>query len=249
MKIHKFSCLVIFISFVISSCSKILSKEDDNIRINKKIEISNITKIHAESLFHIELIQDNQEYILATGNQDQLDKLIIHTEGSTSFLSHDYKSLVQNNEPIHLEIHIKDITYIQINAPVNILGSELISTDKLSILVEGESELVEMGLNLNCQELSFHVKGNVSAKYQFRGECPKAKYVLNGTSNLIASDFKNQNIHITQNGIGEAFLYAEEKITANIYSSGNMYYKGNPEITIKRVKINNQSPTAKLAPL
>ena len=247
MKTYTLFILLTITSIVSTSCSDIFGGDDE--LISKRIEMSDVTKIQVKSIFHIELIQDDGEYILATASQNQLDKLSIHTENNSVFLKHNYNNFITKNTPIKVEVHLKDITNILVESPANIINKNVITTNKLDILVTEKSELVEMDLNLKCETLSFHVKGSVSGKYQFKGECPHANYTLNGTTNIMALDFKNQNITIAQNSIGEAHIFAEKKITATIYSSGDIYYKGNPDITIKRVQINNQSPTAQLIPL
>jgi len=249
MKKHTFYLFLALISFLSSSCSDFLFWENEDEQINETIEISKINKIQIESIFYIELVQDTEEYIIATGTKDQLNKLEIYSKDNTSILKHSYNNLVKNYTPIKLEIHIKAISHIHISSPANITNTKFISTDNLSILVTEDSELVEMNLNLNCKTLSFHVKGSVNGEYHFKGECPNANYVLNGTTNIMALEFKSQNIDIAQNSIGEAHIFAEKKITANIYSYGNIYYKGDPEIIENRIQINNQSPTAKLIPL
>ena len=247
MKTYKFYFIIAVISFLSSSCSDFILGEDE--RIDKTIEISDINKIQIESVFYIELVQDTAEYIIATGSQSQLKELKILGKDNTCSLEHNYTSLVKNYTPINLEIHLKDIKTITVKSPSNISNTETINIDGIDIYVTADTELVEMNLNLNCQKLSLDVRGGVSGKFEFKGECTKASYVINGTTNIEATDFKTQNTSIGQNSIGEVYLFAEQKITATIYSFGNIYYKGNPEIEIKRVQINNQSPTAELIPI
>ncbi|MRT93743.1 DUF2807 domain-containing protein [Ancylomarina sp. 16SWW S1-10-2] len=247
MKTHTFYFIIAVISFLSSSCSDLILGDDE--RIDRTIEISDINKIQIESVFYIELVQDTEEYIIATGSEDQLDKLKIRSEGNTSFLEHNYTNLLKNYTPINLEIHLKDIKTITVQSPSNISNTEIMNINNLDIYVIYGTELVEMNLNLNCEKLTLDVRGGVNGKFEFKGECPEASYVINGATNIEATDFKTQNTSIGQNSIGEAYLFAEQKIKATIYSFGNIYYKGNPEIVINRVQINNQSPTAELIPI
>lgn len=96
--------------------------------------------------------------------------------------------------------------------------------------------------------MKFFSHGSVSGKYEFSGNCPKAIYTLNGITNLHASDLLCRTITLGQNGIGEAHVWAQEKLNVTIYNIGNIYYKGNPTININRKQVNNQSPTAKVLP-
>lgn len=246
MKTHKLYILLALISFLSSSCSNFLFWEGEDERVNRTIEIANIEKIQIESIFYIELIQDEEEYIIATGSEDQLDKLKINSVENTFLFRHDYNNLVKNYTPIKLEIHLKDINYILVQSPSNISNSETMNINNIDIYITEKSELVEMDLNLNCKKLFLDVRGGVNGRFEFKGECPNASYVLNGATNIMALELKSQNVDIAQNSIGEAYLFAEKKITAKIYNFGNIYYKGNPEIVENRIQINNQSPTAKL---
>lgn len=241
--------LLLGILIISPSCSDLMLWEKDEARINKELKISTFNQINIENLFDIELIQDSQEYIIATGTQAQLNELELQNKNDILYLKHNYSSLTRNFEHIKLEIHLKTINTIKIEAPANITSQSTLILDKLSIEVIAKAELVEMDLELNCNKLLFHSYGSAVGGYKFSGECPNTSYTLNGVTNILASNFRNQNINIAQNGIGEAHIYAENKISATIYNSGNIYYKGNPKtIELKRIQINNQKPTSKLIP-
>lgn len=225
MKTHKLYILLALISFLSSSCSNFLFWEGEDERVNRTIEIANIEKIQIESIFYIELIQDEEEYIIATGSEDQLDKLKISSVENTFLFRHDYNNLVKNYTPIKLEIHLKHINSIHINSPSNISSRKPIFGDKLHILITEKSELAEMDLNLNCNALSFHVKGSVNGKYKFKGECPNASYVLNGATNIMALELKSQNVDIAQNSIGEAYLFAEKRLLQKFTTLGTYITK------------------------
>ncbi len=243
MKTHLYYFFIVSLS-LLSSCSNFLFEDDD--LVNQTLDVPNIHKIQVENIFNIELIQDTVEYIIATGTKNQLKKLDVSSKDNTYSLKQSYNNLLKNYSPIKLEIHFKNINDILINSPVNISNTETLNLNNLNILVLEEAELVEMDLNLDCKKLIFHVKGTVSGLYKFKGECPSASYTLNGTTNLMALDFKSQNINIAQNSIGEAHLFAEKTLNATIYNFGDIYYKGQPVITEKRIQINNQSPTAEI---
>jgi len=234
---------------VLSSCSDLILWEKDDDRISQELEISNFNQINIENLFDIELIQDSLEYIIVTASQGQLDELRVQNESEILSLKHNYSSLTQNLDRIKLEIHLKTIKTIKIKAPANIISRGALTLNQLSIDIDAKAELVEMDLELSCNKLLFHSFGSAIGGYKFWGECANASYILNGVTNIMASNFKSQNINIAQNGIGEAHINAKDKITATIYNSGNIYYKGNPKIIeIQRIQINNQKPTSKLIP-
>ena len=122
----------------------------------------------------------------------------------------------------------------------------LINGEHLYVDITTEAELVEMDLQLNCQSLKFHSHGSVSGGFTFSGTCDIANYTLNGVTNILATDLKSQEVSIGQNGIGDAHVWVENMLNVTIYNSGNIYYKGNPEITIERIQVNNQNATGQV---
>jgi len=234
---------------LLPSCSDLMFWETDDIRISQELEISDFNQINIGNLFDIELIQDSQEYVIATGSHGQLDELRVQKKDKILYLKHDYSSLTKNFKRIKLEIHFKTLNSLMVKAPSNIISQGVITLNDFIIDIAAEAQLVEMDIELNCDYLFFHTYGSVVGGYKLRGKCPDIRYRINGTTNIMASNLINQSVLIEQNSIGEVHLYAENKITAIIYNSGNIYYKGNPKtIEIKRIQINNQNPSGKLIP-
>ncbi|MBL4561840.1 MAG: DUF2807 domain-containing protein, partial [Labilibaculum sp.] len=158
------------------------------------------------------------------------------------------KNNLKNFDLIEVEIHLKEFKIITADAPAYYSSIGELSGNRLDIDVTSESELVEMKLDLNYDILDFHSFGTVTGGYELTGLCPTANYVLNGIINIKASELQSTNVNLAQNGIGEAHVWVKNELKVTIYSSGDMYYKGDPVVTINRVQVNNQSPTAKVIP-
>ena len=243
-KIYIFLLLI----FTLCSCDALNPFEKDGEYIEKRIELAGVSSIQNNNIFKIILIEDDDEYVLLKGGLNIISKVAIEIKDNKVTLDHSHKNNFTNYNLIVAEFHLKEFKKIRTETPSNYSTQGTISGDILDIDIISESELVEMKLNLNYNKLDFHTYGSVAGGYEFIGACTEANYVLNGIINIKASELQTANTNIAQNGIGEAHVWVENKLSVTIYSSGNMYYKGNPEISINRVQVNNQSPTAKVLP-
>ncbi|MFA9370262.1 MAG: GIN domain-containing protein [Labilibaculum antarcticum] len=233
---------------IFCSCSQLNLFEEEGDYTETRFEFTAITQIKNLNTFTIEIVQDDEEYLLLKGGENVLKEATISFSDQEIILDHQYQNWTRNYDLITAEIHLKDLQTITIDSPAEISSNGTLNGDNLYIDITADAELVEMNLNLDYTSMTFHSHGSVSGGYEFAGICPLANYTLNGITNIKSSSLKSQTISLGQNGIGEAHVWAEEKLNVTIYNIGNIYYKGNPEVKITKVQVNNQSPTAKVLP-
>lgn len=233
---------------IFCSCSKLNLFEKEGNYTKTRYELTAITQIKNLNTFNIEIVQDEEEYLLLKGGENVLKKASVSFSDQEIILDHQYQNWTRNYDLITAEIHLKDLLTITIDSPAKISNSGTLNGDNLYIDITADAELVEMNLNLNYATMKFHSHGSVSGGYEFAGICPLANYTLNGITNIKSSGLQSKTISLVQNGIGEAHVWAEKKLNITIYNIGDIYYKENPEIEITRVQVNNQSPTAKVLP-
>lgn len=238
--------ILLLLLFVITSCETLNPFEKDGDYIEKRIELTDVSSIHSKNIFKVTLIEDEDEYLILKGGENIVSKVSVQVNNQDASIDHNHKNNFRNFDLIEAEFHVKGLEKITIDAPANYASIGKISGNRLDIDITSVSELVEMNLELDYKILDFHSFGTVAGGYEFTGECPTASYILNGIINIQASQLHSNDVKLVQNGIGEAHVWAENSLDVTIYSSGDMYYKGNPEISINRIQVNNQSPTAKV---
>lgn len=243
---RKVNILIIAILLCITACSSFNPFEEEGDYTEKRVELNGITAIENLNTFQMVFIQDEEEFIFLKGGENLISKTEIVSDNNVLKINHSYGNNTRNFDLITAEIHLKNLTTITCSAPANISNKNTLAGNHLDIIITSESELVEMSLNLDYESLKFHSYGNACGGYEFSGTCPETNYILNGVININASNLRNENTILAQNGIGEAHVWATNSLNITIYSSGDIYYKGNPEIAITRVQVNNQNPVAKV---
>ncbi|GAB7086778.1 GIN domain-containing protein [Marinifilum fragile] len=240
------SLLIILTTFCLSSCSSFNPFESEGEYIEKRIDINGVSAIENLNTFQIQIIQDDEEFIVLKGGENLISKTNVKVADQQLIIDHSYNNKARNFDLITAEVHLKEVNKITCSAPANISSINELSGNHLDIIVYSESQLVEMNLNLEYDSMKFHSLGSATGGYKFSGICPNAHYILNGVINIKAGSLQSNNITLAQNGIGEAHVWAKDKLSVSIYSSGNIYYTGTPEISVKRVQVNNQNPTGKV---
>ena len=239
----------IYILFLIvfTSCNFINPFHDEGKNIETVIELDDFTQIEIHNIFNIEIVEDSESYILYKGGERILDEMTYSSLSGILNLDHSFMNWTKNLKIPTLEIHMPLLEGIDLYASGSIKSLNQLTGDNLSIDVHEASDTYEIDLNIDYNSLRFHSQGSVGGTLNISGTCTKSGYVLNGSANVQASELKSKDVTVTHNSLGDAHIYAEDKISVTFYKPGDLYYKGNPaDIEVKYVQINNQVASGKL---
>lgn len=237
----------ILVLIILGSCNFITPFNDEGKNIETVIELDDFTQIEIHNIFNIEIIEDTEHYILYKGGERILDETTYSSLSGILKLDHSFMNWTKNLKVPTLEIHITELEGIDLYASGSIKSLNQLTGDKIFIDVHESANTYEIDLNINYNHLRFHSKGSVAGTFAIEGSCPTTIYTLNGSTNIQASELISKEVNVAQNSLGNAHIYAEDKLTVTFYKSGDLYYKGNPKtIEVKYVQINNQDASGKL---
>ena len=66
------------------------------------------------------------------------------------------------------------------------------------------------------------------------GKCTEAEYHIAGSGDINATELKVENVNARISGSGSIRCYATENLTGGVSGSGNVAYKGNPQINFSK---------------
>jgi len=69
------------------------------------------------------------------------------------------------------------------------------------------------------------------------GSAPELKIELSGVGNINAQNYNVENITITHSGVGNAKVWAVNSLRGTLSGVGNILYKGNPTINVRRIGV------------
>ena len=239
----------IYILFLIvfTSCNFINPFHDEGKSIETIIELDDFTQIEIHNIFNIEIVEDSESYILYKGGERILDEMTYSSLSGTLKLDHSFMNWTKNLKIPTLEIHMPLLEGIDLYASGSIKSLNQLTGDNIFIAVHEASDTYEIELKIDYNSLRFHSQGSIGGTFAASGICPKSVYTLNGSTNLQAYKLDSKEANVIHNSLGNAYVYAQDKLSVTFYKSGNLYYKGDPEeIDIKYDQINNQNASGQL---
>lgn len=228
------------------SCDTLNPFEKEGKYTEKVFEFEEIQSIRNKNNFKILIIEDDSDFLILKGGENKIKKCEVNYKNGVVTINHSYKNQLRNYGLIAAEVHVSNLTNITIDAPANIISENTLNGENISIDIASKSELVELDLKLNFASMKFHSRGSASGGYHFSGSCIKANYIMNGITNIFANNLESTEVSIAQNGIGDAHVWTKQSLNVTIYNSGDIYYKGTPDISVKYIQVNNQNATGKV---
>ena len=213
---------------LLASCQKILFSEEE---ITREIPLEDFSAAEIRGVFNIILIQDSTDRLVITGKNDirSIDAFI---ENGILKVS-DPVIMSFNTKRNTMAIHFTSLESLTAFNPVNITNVDTIRADMFTF--SAIVEIAEVNLVVDCNTLQA-VSANTLGHFNLSG---KTGYCFIATwygCSFLAGDLTCRQAEIMHESVGDVYINATETITAYIRGPGNIYYHGDPAITVAEKK-------------
>ncbi|MGB0977512.1 MAG: GIN domain-containing protein [Prolixibacteraceae bacterium] len=89
-------------------------------------------------------------------------------------------------------------------------------------------------LDLTLLTKTFKINKNGSGNVAIKGKTYESNITGHGSGDITAKNFKSMISNITLSGSGSMSVYAKERLGGVVSSSGNLYYRGAPELKVQK---------------
>ncbi len=228
MRLPKFLLIIIGLILSCSSdnqwdCIKSTGQITTEFRYTKpfyKIEVHNKTEveIYIDSINKIEITAGkNLIPKIETEQKDSL--LIIKNMNRCNFMRDPHHKII-------VKVYLPKLVSIHQHGYGNILLKDTITTDSISVFNEGNGDIhlltrTKVILGASYAAGDIYLDGSTDFFY----------YHFNGSNFLFAKNLHiKEYAYISNYSIGDGYIYSTKWIEGELRSSGNLYYKGNPQI-------------------
>jgi len=137
------------------------------------------------------------------------------------------KSKISNlgSDEIKLYITVKDLQNIDIEGGVYLSSPEYLNLKNLNIDVAGSAFI---NMKINAEEIRAKASGGVNM--EFDGKTDRFYAVTEGAGNIDADHLESKEVECRVSGVGNASVFATEKLKATVEGVGKIGYRGDPEI-------------------
>jgi hypothetical protein len=216
---------------VLTSCHNFNKTVKGNGDITKESrEIGNITKIKIEGGIDVELRQGSPSVKVEA--DDNLQSYVITREehGWLVIKTKDHVNL-KSDHTVKVYVSADMISAIRIAGSSNLVATGKFSgAEKMDIDVAGSGEVA---IEVNTPKVMVNIAG--SGKVTLTGDTRDADVDIAGSATYDAMNLLTENTNISMAGSGDATVFADISLKADLVGSGNVSYRG--KATVKTSSI------------
>jgi len=191
--------------------------------VDKDYDVEDFTRIKFEGAYNVKLIQGDKPSVVMSTTPQLQDKVRIRVEDGELHI----KSKISNlgSDEIKLYITVKDLQNIDIEGGVYLSSPEYLNLKNLNIDVAGSAFI---NMKINAEEIRAKASGGVNM--EFDGKTDRFYAVTEGAGNIDADHLESKEVECRVSGVGNASVFATEKLKATVEGVGKIGYRGDPEI-------------------
>ena len=228
------NCIRIVIVFalasMISSCEYVEGIYKDGSLIEKEVLIKTFEKIRIETPVDLILEQSYEEHARISGFDFKVEDLQFQVENFELIISSKTTAYTRKDQMPTVIIPVESLVSISVNAPSEISSSNELILDNLLLAINGRGTYTNSNLKIDCQRLSIAAYGENLGTHIATGQTKTLFLTMEGLANTEASGLLAQIVTINQRSLKSSNVSAADKLKVNMYSSGNVFFDGDPEL-------------------
>lgn len=189
------------------------------------------------------LYPDTTESLRLYGGKNLLPGILVKQTDSVLILRNDNAcNWVRDfSKPLEAHLHIKGLKELHYSGQGNIQTMQALDTDRLQMFVDyGNGDI---DLEIHTQNLVLNFASGTS-DLVLRGSAGYLGVYAGAYGRLDTRDMHGTHVYINHSSINDLFVQAEKVLDVELNEIGNIYYVGNPQVTILK-----QTGSGKVKPL
>jgi hypothetical protein len=231
------SCVInVFLSILaLQGCNyvEVLYREDETIEIEAWIGDFNTITVNEEIALVLE--QTNDQIAVISGLDYKVNNLKLTIEDQELLIEPREPTYNRKDQIITLYLPVKNLQRITLNRPTLLSSANELLLDNFALVVNGPRVYSESDLKLRGKSITIAAFGKNSGHHILEGSTDDLRLTMEGLAWTDASQLIATNVTVTQRSLKSSFVHAADELTVNMYSSGNVYYSGNPILHFKTV--------------
>jgi len=222
--------ITFFISLIFQRCDylEILYKEDEIITVDEWID--EFEEIQVDIPIELILEQSSDQIAEITGFEFKVNNLKLTVENKTLIIDEKDFMLNRKDQLITVKLTVQNLKRITLNEPTILSTSGELALEKFTMIVNGPGTYSETNLLLDCQSITLAAFGKNSGQHILEGKTENLQITMEGLAWTNASQMIATNATVYQRSHKNTYVNVTGKLIVNMYSVGNVYFKGNPQI-------------------
>jgi hypothetical protein len=147
-------------------------------------------------------------------------------------IEHNNPNGLQEDKIVEIRLYAPNFKKITANSPCKIANVDTLIFSKLAIVVNGKGIYTTSDLTMKGNNFHLWVYGGINkSRHLLKGKIDNAYYETQGGTDIDALNLQTLTTTIVQKSYGHYYINCTEELNVTTYSTGNVYYSGNPTVT------------------
>ena len=199
-------------------------KGDGNV-INETREVGNFDKMGVSGSFDINLVKGKEGKIEIKIEKNLLPYLVTEVESGKLKIRWKKGTSINTNRGVHLTVYFESLNAVAMSGSGDIVSKDVIKTDNFEVSVSGSGDI---SLQVDVNEMDARVSG--SGDLNFKGTADNFTAAMSGSGDIEAFALQTNKANLKISGSADITISVKDELYARVSGSGDITYKGNPEI-------------------
>ncbi|PWE00790.1 GIN domain-containing protein [Marinilabilia rubra] len=227
------NCLtIIFSAFLLFGCDYTDALLKDGKPVQKEVLLNNFESVDIETSVRLVLTNDTTNIAVIEGLDFIVPRLDLNQENNVLIIDSEGMIGFREKQMPILKLGVRNIKRITSNFPAKITSEDTLDFENLRIVINGRGTFTECNLNVDAGTLSLSAYGSNVGNHVFKGKAQKFNVVSEGLTSVDAFDLDAGDVTYVQKSVNTSCVRAINNLSVRMFSSGDLYYSGNPETNI-----------------
>ena len=248
MKRNVIAVLCFLVSLAAASCSKVDALFNNGEPVAETREVENhFSAILMYNNVNVKLVHDSHPHLELTCPKNLIDKVTTEVQGDTLIIrnENDFNWLRSYDYSIDLTVYydsLREVNFASVGdlrCTDSIRGYGTLSIDTTegnvnthwvrSFNLNINEGCGEIDLTLNCSVVKNNFI-NGTSRTTLRGRAEYTEIIMRSYGLVHAENLYSNFVRVQSHSTNDAYVWARTKLTVWLYSIGNVYYKGSPQV-------------------
>lgn len=197
--------------------------------ITEERSVSGVQRVKVANQGDLTIEIGDEEKLLIEAEDNLLPYLLSDVQGGELELRTQSNTNIRTTRPIRYYLTVRALEGLEVTSSGSIDAPELIG-DEFSIDVNSSGDVYIQALYVDQLEVDISSSGNVTIAAGMLGYQDVS---ISSSGSYDAREIDALNAKVTITSSGNARIWVRDELDANISSSGNVYYRGDPRLNVR----------------
>jgi len=193
--------------------------------VHKTRNVGNYDEIVVAGSFDVNLVSGTEGKLDIKIEDNLLAYLITEVDNGKLKIRWKKGVNINTHKGIFIEVPFKKIDGVSLKGSGDITSEDTIKSSEFNVSLAGSGDIT---LSINAENTTSKVMG--SGNITIEGESDYLEVLVTGSGGFHGFGFDTNDVDAKVTGSGDIEIFVDEKLTGTIIGSGDIDYKGNPEI-------------------